>query len=84
MKQEQQYKNGYKLHMDSGCGLVLREEMFFTEEQEQPFKYHVAQWTKAKGYQVLYYSGDMGEILRIFCTTAKLKLLAQIGLQIND
>jgi hypothetical protein len=73
MNQEQRYQNGYKIHPISICdGLVLREEMFFTEEQEQPFKYHVAQWVKGEGYEVLYYTGDLGEALRIYCTTAKL------------
>jgi hypothetical protein len=79
MQSEQEYLNGYKIHKFSGCGLVLREEMIFTEEQEQDFKYHVAQWVKGKGYEILYYTGDQGEALRIYYTTFGLTQLKKNG-----
>ena len=76
MNQEQQYQNGYKIHKFSGCGLVLREEMIFTEEQEQNFKYHIARWIKGKGYEVLYYTGNLLEASFIYTTTLSLNNLS--------
>ncbi len=73
MKQE--HKDGYKIHKFSGCGLVMREEMFFTEEQEEDFKYHIARWVKGKGYEVLYYTGSLLEACTIYSTTLLLKRL---------
>ena len=76
MKQEQ-YQDGYKIHKFSGCGLVLREEMIFTQEQEQDFKYHIARWVKGKGYEVLYYTGRLTEACTIYSTTLSLNSLTK-------
>ncbi len=73
MKQE--HKDGYKIHKFSGCGLVMREEMLFTEEQEEDFKYHIARWVKGKGYEVFYYTGCLLEACTIYSTTLSLKRL---------
>ncbi len=77
MQQEREYLNGYKIHKFSGCGLVLREEMIFTEEQEEDFKYHIARWVKGKGYEVLYYTGSLLEACTIYSTTLSLNNLTK-------
>ena len=74
---QSEYQDGYKIHKFSGCGLVLREEMIFTQEQEQDFKYHIARWVKGKGYEVLYYTARLLEACTIYSTTLSLNNLTK-------
>jgi len=53
----------------------MREEMEFTEEQEEDFIYQVARWVKGKGYEVLYYTGSWGDASRVYELTLALESL---------
>ena len=71
----ERHQNGYYIHIWSACGLVMREEMEFTEEQEEDFIYQVARWVKGKGYEVLYYTGSWGDASRVYELTLALESL---------
>lgn len=74
---QSEHKDGYKIHKFSGCGFVMREEMIFTEEQEEDFKYHIARWVKGKGYEVLYYTGSLLEACTFYSTSLSLSNLTK-------
>ena len=73
--QYERHQNGYYIHKYSISGLVLREEMEFTEEQEEDFIYQVARWVKGKGYEVLYYTGSKAEANQVYRVTLALESL---------
>ena len=75
MYKYEQHQNGYYIHKYSITGLVLREEMEFTEEQEEDFIYQVARWVKGKGYEVLYYTGSKAEATLVYRLTLALESL---------
>jgi len=79
----EQHQNGYYIHKaavaDSESFLILREEMEFTEEQEEDFIYQVARWVRGRGYEVLYYTGSKAEANRVYCLTLALDSLCQVA-----
>ena len=74
----QLYQNGYYIWCFRG-GLVMREDMEFCDNQEEPFRFQVARWIKGKGYEVLHYTGCQRDALEIYELTVKLGTLSQVA-----
>ena len=72
------YQNGYYVWSFRG-GLVMREDMEFYQDQEEPFRFQVARWIKGKGYEVLYYTGSQCEAQEVWELTVKLDSLNQVA-----
>lgn len=72
------YQNGYFIWCFRG-GLVMREDMEFGDNQEEPFRFQVARWVRGKGYEVLHYTGSRREAQEVYDLTVELDSLSQMA-----